>query len=93
MSRSVRHTVVVLIGSALLVLALAGQALAHPPDPHLHCLTTASGNTHSIARGVTLNAAHDTAFHNLHGLVHQGAFAEHPLGPLGADFGPVFECP
>lgn len=91
----VRRTLAALATTAVLLAALAGQALAVPP--HLHCLTTPNGNVHSIARGVTLYADHDTAFHNLHGNVHQGAFADHPLGPLAADFleigQTVYTCP
>lgn len=92
----VRKTLVAMAATALLLTAFAAQALAHPPPTHLHCLTT-PGGVHSIARGVTLHANHETAFHNLHSKVHQGAFADHPLGPLDADFlredQTVFTCP
>ena len=93
----VRKTLAALATTTLLLAALAGQALAHPPDPHLHCLTTESGNTHSIARGVTLNANHETAFHNLHEKVHLKLFhpvtPQHPLGSLATDFTAPFTCP
>ena len=42
---------------------------------HLHCLTT-PGGTHSIARGVSLQAPHEPALHNLHEHVHLGVFVE-----------------
>jgi hypothetical protein len=76
--------------SALLV-ATAGPSVAVPT--HLHCLTTPDGQVHSLGRGVTLKAPHDTAFHNLHGQVHLGAFASHPLGTLSADFTAPYTCP
>ena len=92
----VRRTLVALATTALLLGALAGQALA--VDKHLHCLTTPNDKVHSIARGVTFMAPHDTAFHNLHGHVHFGPFhpatGTNPVGPLSADFGPTdFTCP
>lgn len=68
----------------------AGAAQAVPT--HLHCITTPNGNTHSIAQGVTLNAPHDTAFHNLHSNVHLGAFATNPI-PISADASAPFTCP
>jgi hypothetical protein len=94
----VRRALAAMATTALLLAALAGQALAHPPEPHLHCLTTPNEDAHSIARGVTFMAPHDTAFHNLHGKVHLGPFnpvtGTHPLGPLDVDFGPAdFTCP
>lgn len=90
----VRRTLVAMAATALLLAALAGQALAHPPGPgqHLHCLFTPNGEVHSIARGVTLMAPHEPAFHNLHANVHQGAFVGHPLA-LGADTTAPFACP
>ena len=87
----VRRTIVALAVSAALLAALGGQAVAVPV--HLHCMTTANGDVHSLGRGVTLNAPHDSAFHNLHGQVHLGAFVGHPLGTLSADFTAPFTCP
>lgn len=91
----IRKTLVAMATTALLLAALAGQALA--VDQHLHCLTTPSGKVHSIARGVTLMAPHDTAFHNLHGSVHLGPFhpvtGSNPLAPLAPDFSAPFTCP
>jgi hypothetical protein len=69
----------------------SGSALAHPPN-HLHCLTTPSGNTHAIARGVTYHAPH-LALENFHFHVHRPVFGvsgagpmntvgKHPLGPI-----------
>lgn len=86
-----RRTLAAIGATALLLAAFAGQALAAPQ--HLHCLTTPTGDVHSIARGVTLHAPHDTAFHNLHGNVHLGAFADHPLGSLQADLTAPLTCP
>ena len=90
--RRPRSLLVALAGAALLTMALAGQALAHPPDTHLHCLTTPSGDVHPIAPGVTLHSNHETAFHNFHSVVHQGAFLDHPL-TLAADLTVPYACP
>jgi hypothetical protein len=87
----VRRTIVALAVTGALLAAFGGQAVAVPV--HLHCLTTASGDVHSLGMGVTLNAPHDSAFHNLHGQVHLGAFASHPLGTLSADFTAPYTCP
>jgi hypothetical protein len=78
--------------AAALTAALAGQTLA--VDPHLHCLTTPSGNEHSIARGVTFHAPHVPAFHSFHGHAHLGGFdSDHPLFPLRPIFFPASaEC-
>jgi hypothetical protein len=79
-TRMVRRTLAAMATTAVLLAALAGQALAHPPATHLHCLNTPNGGVHSIARGVTFMAPHDIAFHNFHGLVHVDVFnAGHPL--------------
>jgi hypothetical protein len=66
----------IVIGSALaaaatagLVFATAGTAGAVPP--HQHCLLTPSGFV-PIGTGVSEEAPHDTAFHNLHFEVHLG---------------------
>ena len=63
---------------AALILALASTLIGASPalavPAHLHCLTTPGGTT-TVAGGVTANAPHDTAFHNFHGNVHTGAFA------------------
>ena len=90
---SLGRPVMALVAAVLLLAVSAASALAHPPPTHLHCLTTASGDIHSIARGVTLHGNHETAFHNLHSLVHQGAFASHPLGSLAADLTAPYSCP
>jgi hypothetical protein len=84
-----RKVVVALAAAAAFAFG-PGSASAAPP--HLHCLETASGGTHPIAQGVTNNAPHDTAFHNFHSNVHQGAFADHPL-TLTADLEAPFACP
>lgn len=72
-----------------LMLVPVGQAQAVPT--HLHCMTNASGKTHSLARGVTHMAPHDTAFHNLHGNVHVGAFQQNP-NLISADLTAPFAC-
>ena len=87
----VRRTFIAAAVTALLLAALGGQVVAVPV--HLHCLTTPTGEVHSLGRGVTLMAPHDTAFHNLHGQVHLGAFVDHPLGTLSADFTAPYTCP
>jgi len=71
----IRRTLSAFALASLLLVALAGQALAAPL--HLHCLTT-PGGTHSIGRGVTMNAPHDPAFDALHTNVHVGAFSMNP---------------
>ena len=92
-----RRTLTAAAATSLLLAGLAGQALAHPPATHLHCLTTPSGNTHGIARGVTLHANHDVAFHNFHSIVHLGPFhpvdGANPLPPLAPDFTAPYTCP
>lgn len=97
MKRSPVVRAVLAFGLAItLVVALAGQALAI--DPHLHCLTTKSGNEHSIARGVTFNAPHipgdGRGFHAFHSHAHVIGFdADHPLFPITAMFFPTSpEC-
>ncbi len=88
-----RRTLTAIGATVLLLAAFAGQALAHPPPTHLHCLTTPNGNVHSIARGATYMSNHDTAFHNFHENVHHGAFHDHPLGPLQGDPTLPYTCP
>jgi hypothetical protein len=82
---------VVACGVALL--AVLGAAPASAVPPHLHCVENASGNTHSIARGVTLHAPHESAFHNFHGNVHLGAFAGNNPNVISADLTAPFTCP
>ena len=96
----IRRTVLAAFATAALLTALAGQAIAHPPPTHLHCLTTPNGEVHAIGMGATLTAVRNPAFHpgfeNLHSNVHVGAFhptAQHPLGTLTADFTAPYTCP
>jgi hypothetical protein len=63
---------IVVVIAAVTGLALMPASASAVPA-HLHCLTT-PGGTHSIARGVTLNAPHESAFHNLHENVHVDVF-------------------
>ena len=87
-----RRLLVGILTAATFAVASA-PAFGHPPPNHLHCLTTPSGKTHAIARGVTLHAPHDTAFHNFHQNVHREVFGvteiglagKHPLGPMPAN--------
>lgn len=60
-------------GLAALAGLLLMPASAAAVPLHLHCLTT-PGGTHSIGQGVTAEAPHDTAFHNLHFNVHVDVF-------------------
>ena len=84
---------------AAAALAVAGSAAAHGPPPHLHCITTPSGNTHAIAPGVTFHAAHE-AFFQFHTNVHRGVFGvtgagpfnvegKHPFGEIPLTFAPT----
>jgi hypothetical protein len=64
-----------LIISSLAVAALLiPAASASGVERHVHNLTTQSGNTHSIAGGVTSHAP-CTAFLNVHNNVHLGVLA------------------
>ena len=91
-----RRLLLSLVVVAAAVGVTSGAAFAHAPGfgppLHLHCFTSASGNTHAIARGVTYHAAHG-AFDNFHFNVHRGVFGvtgagpndvvgKHPLGPI-----------
>ncbi len=75
-----------------LVAVGAAAALVLPAAPsqavplHRHCLGTPAGNV-LIARGVTANAPHDTAFHNFHFNVHEGT----PVDIRA--IGPTATCP
>ena len=80
----------VLVGAILL--AAFGQIPASAVPTHLHCMTNASGNTHAIAQGVTLQAPHDTAFHNVHNNVHLGAFAGNNPQTIAVDATEPFSC-
>jgi hypothetical protein len=71
-------------------LALVGVSPAAGVDTHLHCVKTPSGKIHSVARGVTLNAPHESAFHNFHGGPHSGPGLNHFSG---ADFTQPYTCP
>jgi hypothetical protein len=80
---------IVLSLAASALAATAGQANAQVPR-HFHSFATPSGETHTIARGLTTNAP-CRAFLNFHGIVHTevfgvvgGAEGKHPLGPLSA---------
>jgi hypothetical protein len=82
-----------LVASAVIG-ALGAVSPAHAQDPvprHFHLLTTPSGETHTIAKGLTTNAPCG-AFLNFHGFVHTEVFGAvggpegmNPLGPLGAN--------
>ena len=92
-----RLVVLSLVATALA--AMVGQANAQVPR-HFHLLTTPSGETHTIAQGLTTNASCE-AFLNFHGIVHTqvfgvvgGAEGKNPLGPLSAQVvQPIETCP
>jgi hypothetical protein len=75
-----------------ILLGAFGQVPASAVPTHLHCMTNASGNTHAIARGITLHAPHDTAFHNFHNNVHLGAFAGNNPQTITVDLTEPFSC-
>ena len=77
--------------AAVLLVAFA-PAPASAVVTHLHCMENASGNTHAIARGVTLHAPHEPALHNFHANVHQGAFAGTNPQTLTADTTAPYSC-
>jgi hypothetical protein len=92
-----RLVVLSLVASALA--AMVGQANAQVPR-HFHSFATPSGETHTIAQGLTTNAPCG-AFLNFHGIVHTevfgvvgGADGKNPLGPLSAQLvQPIQTCP
>lgn len=86
-----RKAIVVVAALALGPLG-TGSAAAHPPATHLHCMTNASGTTHAVARGVTLQAPDDPAFHNFHGNVHLGAFSGVFPHTITVDFSAPYSC-
>ena len=67
---------IVLAGLATGMLALAAPAEAQVAR-HLHCLTSASGETHAIAGGLTANAP-QSAFETFHFGVHLAVFVQGP---------------
>jgi hypothetical protein len=82
---------VVLSLAATALAATVGQANAQVPR-HFHSFATPSGNTPTIAQGLTTNAPCQ-AFLNFHGIVHTEVFGlvggregKNPLGPLSAEF-------
>ena len=68
MKRVVGYTLVA-AAAAGLVFATAGNATA--VTAHEHCVLTESGYV-KIATGVSVEAPHDPALHNLHDYVHLG---------------------
>jgi hypothetical protein len=83
-----RLSVALAIGAGVLIMSASPSGAV--PE-HLHCVTT-PGGTHAIAGGVTNHAPHDTAFHNLHGNVHLGAFATNPID-IAVDSTQPYTCP
>jgi hypothetical protein len=84
-----KRTASILAAAATIAAVSATPAVAVPT--HLHCMTNASGNTHSIARGITLQAPHDT-LHNFHENVHTGAFAGTNPQIITADLTEPYSC-
>ena len=93
-----RLVVLSLVASALA--AMVGQANAQQVPRHFHSFATPSGETHTIAQGLTTEAPCE-AFLNFHGIVHTevfglvgGAEGKNPLGPLSAQLvQPTEVCP
>jgi hypothetical protein len=91
---------VVLSLAATALAATAGQANAQQVPRHFHSLETPSGETHTIAQGLTASAPCQ-AFLNFHAIVHtevfgvvDGAEGTNPLGPLTAQVvQPMEFCP
>jgi hypothetical protein len=92
-----RLAVLSLVATALA--ATVGQASAQVPR-HFHSFATPSGETHTIAQGLTTDAPCQ-AFLNFHGIVHTEVFGvvggtegKNPLGPLSAQLvQPMEFCP
>jgi hypothetical protein len=85
-----RKLALTLLAAASLALMGVSPAVGHPPPTHLHCVMTPSGKIHSVARGVTLNAPHEPAFHNFHAGPHVGPGLNHFFAP---DFTAPYTCP
>ena len=75
---------------ASLTALTAAPALGVPT--HLHCLMLDNGNSVAIGGGVTSQAPHDPAFHNLHFNVHVALGLSGPLD-IRADTTIPFTCP
>jgi hypothetical protein len=83
----VRRLLSLLLGLSLAAMA-AGPVAGDTVTRHLHFLTTPSGKTHSIARGVTYHAP-CVAFLNLHEIVHETVFGTPATGALKNPNGPL----
>ena len=88
-----RRTLLACLMAALL-LTVSGTALGSEPPVtrHLHWLTTPSGKSHVIARGVTYHAP-CVAFLNLHEIVHETVFGTPSTGALKNPNGPLVPQP
>ena len=81
------------LGVTVVAVVAPAPAYADHVPAHLHCMTTANGETHAMAQGLTAHAP-SGAFDNFHFNVHLGTFAErNPNGPLAPDLSPPFACP
>lgn len=93
-----RRLLVALVAAGGLAAVVPAQAQQVPR--HFHLLTTPSGQTQTIAQGLTESASCQ-AFLNFHATVHTevfgvtgGAEGMNPLGPLGAEvLQPIELCP
>ena len=74
----------------LLAVVTAQTVVAVPP--HQHCLNLDNGRSVPIGPGVTEQAPHDPAFHNLHFNVHVGQPGTGPL-TITADTSVPYTCP
>ena len=88
-----RRRVVLPFVGAFTILGAISVAPAAAVPVHLHCLNLDNGQSVAIGSGVTNNAPHDTAFHNLHGNVHVGAPATQGGLTFTADFTAPYTCP
>ena len=87
-----RKVVLPFVGAFVLLGAISAVPAAAVPT-HLHCLNLDNGKSVAIGFGVTTQAPHDTAFHNLHGNVHVGAPATQGGLTFTADFTAPYSCP
>ena len=77
---------------AVALAAMTGPVAADTVTRHVHLLTTPSGKTHAIARGVTYHAP-CVAFLNFHEIVHETVFGTPKTGALKNPNGPLVGQP
>jgi hypothetical protein len=86
-----KRLILPLLASAGLLGAIAVPAAVAVPE-HLHCLNLDNGRVVSMGFGVTTQAPHEPAFHNLHNHVHTGTPGTGPL-TITVDFTTPYNCP